>query len=173
MRNQKGFGLVEGLLFLILLSILSFTGYYVYHSRNNANSTYNKTANTNLSAQTQSNISKNDFKADEKLVKDFYSAYIQASKNNEIAQSQQPSKDVVAKYGTPKFIAYYSQPRAFDPVFCAQNMPDLGVDIAESITNTTGGENVYVTQKYSGGNSLKSSATVVGGKIDSITCPSP
>ena len=46
MRNQKGFGAVEGLLFLILLSILGSTGYYVYHSRNNANSIYNNTANT-------------------------------------------------------------------------------------------------------------------------------
>lgn len=38
--NQKGFGAVEGLLILILLTMVGFTGYYVYHSRNNANSTY-------------------------------------------------------------------------------------------------------------------------------------
>lgn len=45
-RNQRGFGAVEGLLFLILLSILGFTGYYVYHAKNNANSTYTTTAKT-------------------------------------------------------------------------------------------------------------------------------
>jgi hypothetical protein len=44
--NQKGFGAVEGLLILILVSILGFTGYYVYHSRNNATSTYNNAAST-------------------------------------------------------------------------------------------------------------------------------
>lgn len=49
MRNQKGFGAVEGLLFLILLSILGFTGYYVYHTKNNANSTYNNATNSGSS----------------------------------------------------------------------------------------------------------------------------
>jgi hypothetical protein len=44
--NQKGFGAVEGLLILILISILGFTGYYVYHTRNNATLTYNNAVNT-------------------------------------------------------------------------------------------------------------------------------
>jgi len=48
-RGQNGFTVVETLLVLILLAIIGFTGYYVYHTRSNANSTYNnatKTANT-------------------------------------------------------------------------------------------------------------------------------
>jgi hypothetical protein len=59
-RNQKGFGAVEGLLILILLSILGFTGYYVYHTRNNANSTYNKTASSTNSPQTASKLTLDD-----------------------------------------------------------------------------------------------------------------
>jgi hypothetical protein len=50
-RNQKGFGAVEGLLFLILLSILGFTGYYVYHTSKNTNSTYNNAAKASNSTQ--------------------------------------------------------------------------------------------------------------------------
>jgi Flp pilus assembly protein TadG len=49
-NNQKGFGAVEGLLFLILLSILGFTGYYVYHTSINTNSTYSNAANTSQKA---------------------------------------------------------------------------------------------------------------------------
>ena len=45
-RGQKGFGAIEALLFLILVSILGFTGYYVYHTRNNTNATYNTAASS-------------------------------------------------------------------------------------------------------------------------------
>src|SRR6185312_10539783 len=51
-RNQKGFGAIEGLLFLILLSILGFTGYYVWHTSKNANSTYNTAAKTSSGTPT-------------------------------------------------------------------------------------------------------------------------
>ena len=51
-RNQKGFGAVEGLLLLILLSILGFTSYYVYHTRNNTSSTYNKSVSSSNSTPT-------------------------------------------------------------------------------------------------------------------------
>lgn len=47
--NQSGFGVVEGLLILIIVGILGFTGWYVWHSKNNANENLNAAANTNLS----------------------------------------------------------------------------------------------------------------------------
>ena len=34
-KNQSGFGAVEGLLILIIVGILGFTGWYVYHSQQN------------------------------------------------------------------------------------------------------------------------------------------
>lgn len=48
-RRQKGFTVIETLLLLILLSIIGFAGYYVYHSKNNANSSYNDTAKASSS----------------------------------------------------------------------------------------------------------------------------
>ena len=167
--GQKGFTIVETLLVLILISILGFTGYYVYHSRNNAKSTYNNAASTNLSPTQTS--AKADATAAENVVDNFYKSYIQASTDQESAQSQQPTKDVVAKYGTQKFIDFYSQSRAFDPVFCAQNMPDQEVTVTKSSAEPTGGVTVDVTQNYSGGSNIRSSVTVLGGKVDSITCP--
>lgn len=38
--TQKGFSAIEVLLFLILLSIIGFTGYYVYHANQKTNDTY-------------------------------------------------------------------------------------------------------------------------------------
>lgn len=45
-RGQKGFTVVETLLVLILLAIIGFTGYYVYHTRNSADSSYNNIEST-------------------------------------------------------------------------------------------------------------------------------
>jgi hypothetical protein len=173
-RGQKGFGTVEGLLILIIVLLVGFIGYYIYHTRNSANSNYNSAAKTDLSAQSSSapSATKPDTATAESLVKDFYSAYIQATDEDLRVQSPQPTKDVVAKYGTPKFIDYFSQPRAFDPVYCAQNSPDLGVSITKSVANSSGDISVDVSQKYSGGGNIQSSVSVVGGKIDSISCPS-
>jgi hypothetical protein len=52
--NQKGFGAVEGLLVLILISILGFTGYYVYHSQKSSDSSYKNAANVSSSTPTSS-----------------------------------------------------------------------------------------------------------------------
>jgi hypothetical protein len=58
-RNQKGFGAVEGLLFLILLSILGFTGYYVYHSQKNTDSSYSNASKSNASTPVNSTQTNN------------------------------------------------------------------------------------------------------------------
>lgn len=47
-RNQKGFSAVEGLLILFIVGLVGFIGWYVYHSKNNAEATLSqadKTAN--------------------------------------------------------------------------------------------------------------------------------
>lgn len=40
-NNQKGFGLIEGLLMLVIFGLIGFVGWYVWHSKNNTNSSYN------------------------------------------------------------------------------------------------------------------------------------
>ena len=40
MKNQKGFTLIEGLLILVIVGILGFTGWYVWRAKDNADKTY-------------------------------------------------------------------------------------------------------------------------------------
>jgi prepilin-type N-terminal cleavage/methylation domain-containing protein len=47
--GQKGFTVIETLLVLILISIIGFTGYYVWHTQKNTNSSYNNAAKSNSS----------------------------------------------------------------------------------------------------------------------------
>jgi hypothetical protein len=51
-NNQKGFGAVEGLLLIIIILLVGFIGYYVYHTKNNTNSAYNKAPSSNNSTPT-------------------------------------------------------------------------------------------------------------------------
>lgn len=41
--KQKGFTVIEGLLLLVIVGILGFTGWYVWHSKVTSESSYNKT----------------------------------------------------------------------------------------------------------------------------------
>jgi prepilin-type N-terminal cleavage/methylation domain-containing protein len=45
LKNQQGFGIIEMLLVIILLSLVGFIGYYVYHANNKATDTYDQTTN--------------------------------------------------------------------------------------------------------------------------------
>lgn len=60
--GQKGFTVVETLLVLILLAIIGFTGYYVWHSQKNANSNLNSAVTTSSKTQTATNSNKFVFK---------------------------------------------------------------------------------------------------------------
>ena len=43
--NQKGFSAVEGLLVIIIVLLIGFIGYYVWHTQKQTNKTYNSSAN--------------------------------------------------------------------------------------------------------------------------------
>ena len=48
-RDQSGFGAVEGLLMVIIVGLLGFMGWYVYHAMQNTNNTYKAVTATNMS----------------------------------------------------------------------------------------------------------------------------
>lgn len=49
-RNQRGMGAVEVLLILVVVGILGFTGYFVWHSQQSTSKTLDQTAKTDSSA---------------------------------------------------------------------------------------------------------------------------
>jgi hypothetical protein len=57
-KNQNGFGVVEGLLTLVIIGILSGVGWYVWRTKNNADSIYKNASNT--AEITKTNTSKNE-----------------------------------------------------------------------------------------------------------------
>lgn len=50
MKTQKGFSAVEGLLILVIVGLLSFTGWYVYNSQKSANNIYSKSQKTSANS---------------------------------------------------------------------------------------------------------------------------
>jgi hypothetical protein len=50
--DQKGFSAVEGLLLLVLVGIISFAGWFVWHSQKNANNSYNNALADSSSSKT-------------------------------------------------------------------------------------------------------------------------
>ena len=53
-KTQKGFALVESLLILIIVLLVGFIGYYVWHTKSQTNKTLDTAASTNQTAQTTS-----------------------------------------------------------------------------------------------------------------------
>jgi type II secretory pathway pseudopilin PulG len=57
-KTQKGFAVVEVTLLLVLVSIIAGTGYFVWHSKKQADKSLNTAANTNQTASSKSSSSK-------------------------------------------------------------------------------------------------------------------
>lgn len=53
-ENQKGFGVVEGLLILVIVGLIGFTGWYVWHIKQNTDKINNKAAAVAASTAAQS-----------------------------------------------------------------------------------------------------------------------
>lgn len=52
-KNQKGFSVIEALLFLIIVGLIGFVGWYVWHAKNNTDNNLNAAANTSSNTTTQ------------------------------------------------------------------------------------------------------------------------
>jgi len=55
--NQRGFSVVEGLLIIVIIGLVGFTSWYVFHSNNNANQAYDNAASSGNSQVAASNPS--------------------------------------------------------------------------------------------------------------------
>ena len=62
LNNHSGFGVVEALLMLVVIGILGFTGWFVYHSRHAANKGYDYQSATSAGPKAQSSDTAQDTK---------------------------------------------------------------------------------------------------------------
>lgn len=53
-NSQKGFGLIEGLLIIIAVTLIAFVGYYVYHSQQKSDQTLNQATTASQSSPAES-----------------------------------------------------------------------------------------------------------------------
>ena len=75
--NTKGFGIVEGLLILVIVGLIGGAGYYVYKAQQNTNETLDNTGNSEIAAQ------KKQKKTEEKQIPEGFVEY----KNEELGFS--------------------------------------------------------------------------------------
>ncbi len=61
--NSKGFSAVEGLLILIIVGMIAGVGWYVWHSKNVANSSYNNAASTSTTTNTSNKQSDSKYQS--------------------------------------------------------------------------------------------------------------
>lgn len=54
-NNQKGFGVVEGLLIIVIVGLLGFVGWYVWHSKQSTDNTYNAATSANSTSTSPTN----------------------------------------------------------------------------------------------------------------------
>lgn len=177
--GQRGFTVVETLLVLILLAIIGFTGYYVWHTQKNTNSTYNNSAKLNSPANSTSSktstSNKIDTAAAEKLVNDFYTQYYQANGGSNVDSAPNPDqmKSLVQQYGTANLVNTYNSAKQFDPIACGQQ-----VDPVTAVSSQPGDAKVIVSVQESFQDSTPLNFTVdvvnsSGLKIDAVNCPQP
>jgi hypothetical protein len=101
MRNQKGFGLVEGLLVIIALTLVVGVGFYIANSNKEKGPQENANATNNTQSGDTSTKSA-DLNAAVEVAKDYYQfRYIEK-------WNQQVSKDELTKWLTPSLIAQLS-----------------------------------------------------------------
>ncbi len=163
--NQKGFGVVEGLLVVIALVLVGGVGYYVYGQNRDTNKTSNSSdSSTKTTQQGSSKGSKQETNklSDEEAinyVKKFYDEYI---------TSAAAPVDTFKKYGTDNFVNDTSNAN-YDPVLCGQQgKSQAQVSVSKPASDVT------ATITYPSGSKIDAKVKLVTSneqlKIDSVTC---
>lgn len=90
-KTQSGFALIEGLLIILILAIIGFGGYYVWHSQQQTNKTLDTAKNTSQNAaQNTPNINMNNLDLAKGAVSLKYSDLWVAGDNSYDPTGQQP-----------------------------------------------------------------------------------
>lgn len=174
-RNQEsGFSVIEVVMAVVIVVLIGAVAYlYVQASQKRDSDATAKNTTSTKSTKSETEAKKSSLNATEVQtnVQAFYDKYIQATYPSEM-------KTLVAQYTTKSFAAKYndimdgSAPVVFDPVFCAQNNPDKGLEVKVDKVDGSRAD-ITIVMNFSGSGTSQFAATVVdenGPKIDSVTC---
>ena len=176
-NNQAGFGIWPMILIIVIIAIIGATGWYVYKSVKNTNSTLNSTANTQSTIATKSTATAkvNTPAAAANIVQVAFNNANDYSKNKgsglgEINQIQNSlSSNLYSKLtNTVKTMSI----GGYDPVLCDQASPTSLTAVA--VLNSTTSKTATVTVNENYGATTQTVTTTVdlpSLKITSITCP--
>lgn len=170
-RGQNGFGAIEGFLIAVIILMLGFTGYYVWHARNNANTTYNSATSVSSSANSGTTTSISGTAA-KSLVSDFYSKVYQAlgGSNTNATPNTAQEKAIVQQNGTANLLSAYNNAQGSDPIVCGQNYAPFSV----TSSTASGSKEVVTVHEAFADSPINFTVDVLnsnGLKIDAIHCP--
>ena len=148
--NQNGFSALEGLLILVILAIISFTGYYVWHTRQATTKTYASTSNA------QATVVKTKYTKPQALeaAKALYQQYVSTAKTGQAGLDA--IKDQLTTQLYSSLSAKYSSGATTDQLLCSPTFPStisakLGAPAGQPTTATVqvnenfGDSSSYVT----------------------------
>jgi hypothetical protein len=142
-------------------------GVYIYdHTSNSSPDQPQSASSATASSKPKSTVDVNGAK---QVVTSLYTDYLNNNQGEGSPLVADKDKQIVAQYGDSNLVNQYASANDMDLVFCGQMEPH-----SFQITGTTvsGGDvTVAVSQDYGDGSSVRSSAVVIGSRIDKIICP--
>ena len=146
--NNKGFSTVEGLLVAVIVVIIVFVGWFVYHSNQQANKTIDTANQSNNNAQVLTTTSTKTSTAAGERAKEIATALVKYY----TANSSTPIKSYVDKHvNDGQFTAAFK----------------AAVDAGTALAATNSGSPVYCSSKAP--TSFKVASTTLSGDIDNVS----
>jgi Tfp pilus assembly protein PilE len=164
--NNKGFGAIEAILTVVVISLVGGLGYYLYHQNQTKNKTNNAQSSTATSTSTEQNLTEDSAS---QTVTDFYDKYTKLDPPG----SPETEEAFLKQHGTANLLTYFqTYKHGFDPIICAQSSPTSITIASRTVTGQTA--TVLVNEVF-GSDSVDGITVKVvnqsGLKIDLVTCP--
>lgn len=159
LKNQKGFGVIEIIIAVVILTAIGGVGYFALTQRDESKATSNST-------QGKVAIDSNSVKP---FITDFYNKYIEASDGS--TGSIEKMLGTVKQNSTQKFVDEYQKTVGHDPVLCAQNKITKFTLSDVKLTSSSAATAAMQREGYPGVMTIHVTKDNNNLKIDQIDCP--
>jgi hypothetical protein len=159
--NNEGFSTVEALLLVVIVAIIVFVGWFVYHSNQQANKTIDTANQSNSNAQVLTTSSTKTSEAAGTRAKEIATILLNYNKSN----STNPLKDYVDihvndgqftkafKTAVDNGTALVASSTTSNPVYCSGTKAPNGFKVASTTMTTGDSDTVSLTQVITGSSS--------------------